>query len=324
MKFSMKPLLSLLAFASLVVGSALPAHAQLPPGSGKLVVGFAPGGGNDILARIIAEKLSVATGNSFIVENRPGANGIIAIDAAKRSEPNGLTILVGPSSGMTFNPIVLKTIPYDPVKDFDPIAMVGSFPLVVVVNADSPLKTLADLVAAAKAKPGEVAYSSAASSFRVATEAFTQRAGITMQNVPYRGSAPAATAIMTNDVAVNFGDISAVLPLIEGGKLRALAVTTAKRIPSLPDTPTIAESGYPEFEMVFWSALFLPAGTPEPIRSRLQSEVEKIVVVPDVVERMRKLGIEPSFMPGAPLRAKIEKDIQLFRKIADSAGITPE
>jgi tripartite-type tricarboxylate transporter receptor subunit TctC len=225
---------------------------------------------------------------------------------------------------MTFNPIILKEIPYDPVKDFEPIAMVGSFPLIVVVKADSPLKTLQDLVALAKSKPRAINYSSAASSFQVATEAFTQRAGIQMQNVPYRGSAPAATAILTNDVTVNFGDSSAVLPLIQGGQLRALAVTTAKRIPGLPDIPTIAESGYPDFEMVFWSGLFLPAGTPEPMRAGLQNEVERIMAMPDVIDRMKKLGIESSFMPGPVLGAKMKADIASYRTIADTAGIKPE
>jgi tripartite-type tricarboxylate transporter receptor subunit TctC len=315
---------TLAALFALTVTAAAPAQAQYTAGTTRMVVGFAPGGGNDILARILAEKLQAHFGANFIVDNRPGANGIIAIEAVKRSEPNGQTILVGPSSGMTFNPIILKEIPYDPVKDFEPIAMVGSFPLIVVVKADSPLKTLQDLVALAKSKPGAINYSFAASSFQVATEAFTQRAGIQMQNVPYRGSAPAATAILTNDVTVNFGDSSAVLPLIQGGQLRALAVTTAKRIPGLPDIPTIAESGYPDFEMVFWSGLFLPAGTPEPMRASLQDEVEKIVAMPDVIDRMKKLGIESSFMPGPALGAKMKADIASYRKIADTAGIKPQ
>ncbi|MCK9918694.1 tripartite tricarboxylate transporter substrate binding protein [Microbacteriaceae bacterium K1510] len=314
---------AVLALFALVFATQTQAQ-QYPSGTVKMVVGFAPGGGNDILARILGEKLSAHYNASFIVDNRPGANGIIAIDAVKRAEPNGQNILVGPSSGMTFNPILLKELPYDPVKDFAPIAMVGSFPLLVVVKADSPLKSLSDLVAMAKAKPGAVNFSSAATSFQMATEAFTQRAGIQMLNVPYRGSAPAATAVLTNDVTVNFGDISAVLPLIQGGQLRALAVTTEKRVPSLPDVPTIAESGYPGFEMVFWSGLFLPAGTPEPIRAGLEAEVQKIVAMPDVLDRMRKLGVEASFMPGAALGTKMKSDIEAYRKIADVAGIKPQ
>jgi tripartite-type tricarboxylate transporter receptor subunit TctC len=313
-----------LALLALIMNAASPAKAQYPSGPAKLVVGFAPGGGNDILARIVAEKLQAHYGKSFIVENRPGANGVIAIDAVKRSPADGLTILVGPSSGMTVNPIVLKTIPYDPVKDFEPIAMVGLFPLIVVVNASSPIKTLDQLVAQAKAKPGEVNYSSAASSFQVATEAFAQRAGIKLMNIPYRGSAPAATAVITNDVSVNFGDISAVLPLIQGGQMRALAVTTAKRIPSLPDVPTVAESGYPGFEMAFWSGLFVPAGTAEAIRGDLQAQVQTIVAMPDIVERMKALGVEPSYMPGAKLAERVKSEIELYRKVADGAGIKPE
>lgn len=315
---------AVLALFALAFATQTQAQQQYPSGTVKMVVGFAPGGGNDILARILGEKLGAHYNASFIVDNRPGANGIIAIDAVKRAEANGQNILVGPSSGMTFNPILLKELPYDPIKDFAPIAMVGSFPLLVVVKAESPVKSLADLVAMAKAKPGAVAFSSAATSFQMATEAFTQRTGIQMLNVPYRGSAPAATAVLTNDVTVNFGDISAVLPLIQGGQLRALAVTTEKRIPSLPDVPTIAESGYPGFEMVFWSGLFLPAGTPEPIRAGLEAEVQKIVAMPDVLDRMRKLGVEPSFMPGVALATKMKSDIEAYRKIADAAGIKPQ
>jgi tripartite-type tricarboxylate transporter receptor subunit TctC len=309
---------------ALTFATQVGAQAQYPSSPVKMIVGFAPGGGNDILARILADKLGAHYKSSFVVDNRPGANGIIAIEAAKRSEPNGHSILVGPSSGMIFNPILIKQLSYDPVKDFAPIAMVGTFPLLVVVKADSPIKSLKDLVDLAKAKPGEVNFSSAATSFQMATEAFTQRAGIQMLNVPYRGSAPAATAVLTNDVTVNFGDISAVLPLIQGGQLRALAVTTEKRIPSLPDVPTIAESGYPGFEMVFWSALYLPAGTPEPIRAGLEAEVQKIVAMPDVLDRMGKLGVEPSFMPGTALAAKMKSDIEIYRKVADTAGIKPQ
>ncbi|MGN6460685.1 MAG: Bug family tripartite tricarboxylate transporter substrate binding protein [Pseudolabrys sp.] len=319
-----KRLLVAALFAAAIAGSQSPAAAQYPSGPAKLVVGFAPGGGNDILARIVADKLQAHFGKPFVVENRPGANGVIAIDAVKRSTPDGLTLLVGPSSGMTVNPVVLKTIPYDPVKDFEPIALVGSFPLIVVVKADSPIKSLQDLVARAKAAPGTINYSSAATSFQVAPEAFAQKAGIKMMNIPYRGSAPAATAVVTNDVAVNFGDSSAVLPLIQGGQMRALAVTTAKRIPSLPEVPTVAESGYPGFEMVFWSGLFLPAGTPEDIRKMLETEVGKIVAMPDILARMKTLGVEPTFAPGAALGARVKSEIELFRKVAESAGIKAE
>lgn len=321
---SKRLLVAALFAAAAFAANLLPALAQYPSGPAKLVVGFAPGGGNDILARIVADKLQAHFGKPFVVENRPGANGVIAIDAVKRSTPDGLTLLVGPSSGMTVNPVVLKTIPYDPVKDFEPIALVGSFPLIVVVKADSPIKSLQDLVARAKAAPGTINYSSAATSFQVATEAFAQKAGIKMMNIPYRGSAPAATAVVTNDVAVNFGDSSAVLPLIQGGQMRALAVTTAKRIPSLPDVPTIAESGYPGFEMVFWSGLFLPAGTPEDIRKMLETEVGKIVAMPDILARMKTLGVEPTFAPGAALGARVKSEIELFRKVAEGAGIKSE
>jgi tripartite-type tricarboxylate transporter receptor subunit TctC len=319
----MRRLLPLIAGIAVLLAPAL-CRAEYPLGPAKLVVGFAPGGGNDILARIVADKLQARYGKSFIVENRPGANGVIAIEAVKKAAPDGLTILVGPSSGMTVNPIVLKSVPYDPVRDFEPIAMVGLFPLIVVVEGSSPIKSLGDLVAQAKSNPGGVNFSSAASSFQLATEAFAQRAGVKLTNIPYRGSAPAATAVITKDVTLNFGDISAVLPLIQGGQLRALAVTTGSRIASLPDVPTVAEAGYPGFEMAFWSGLFLPAGTPQDIQGDLEKEVQKIVAMPDVVERMKSLGVAPSYLTGKQLAERVRSEIELYRKIAETAGIKPE
>lgn len=320
----MKPISLVFALLSLCFACQAPARAESLSGIVKLIVGFAPGGGNDILARLLAENLAGRYKASFIVENRPGANGIIAIDAVKRAEPDGRTLLIGPSSAMIANPILLKNISYDPIRDFAPVAMVGSFPLVIVVKADSPIKTLADLVAAAKSRPGELNFSSAASSFQLATEAFMQRAGIKMQNVPYKGSAPAATAVLSNDVSVNFGDVSAVLPLVQGGQMRALAVTTRERIRGLPDTPTVAESGYPEFEMVFWSGLFLPVGVPEAVRTELERQVKEITATPAMRERMGSLGMEPSFMPGADFQARMKRELETYRQTADAAGITPQ
>lgn len=309
-----------------IVGLLVPAKAQdsYPSGTVKLTVGFAPGGGNDILARILAEKLQETFGKPFIVENRPGASGVIAVDTVKRAAPDGLTLLVGPSSAMTVNPVLLKSVSYDPVKDFTPIAMIGYFPLIVAAHPSVPVKNLAELIAMAKAKPGEVSYSSAASSFQIVTEHFAQQAGARFLNVPYRGSAPAVLGVVGNEVAFTFGDVAAVLPQIQAGKLKALAVTTAKRLPSLPDVPTVAESGVPGFDMGLWSALFAPAGTPPDVVTKLESEVRRIVALPDVQTRMKTLGVEPSGAPGAGIPKQIAAEIDMFRKVAESAGMKPE
>jgi tripartite-type tricarboxylate transporter receptor subunit TctC len=303
-----------------------PANAQnsYPTGPVHLTVGFAPGGGNDILARLLAEKLQESFGKSFVVENRPGASGVIAVDAVKRSAPDGLTLLVGPSSAMTVNPVLLKNVTYDPVKDFAPIAMVGVFPLIVAVHPSVPANSLQELVALAKAEPGKIDYSSAASSFRIVTEHFAQQAGIKLNHVPYKGSAPAVLGVVAGDVSLTFGDIAAVLPQVQAGKLKALAVTTAKRVPSLPNVPTIAESGYPGFDMALWSALFAPAGTSPDVVKRLEGEVIRIVGLPDVQKRMKTLGVEPSGLPGAALKGRIESEIATFKKVAEGAGIKPE
>ncbi|MDH7797626.1 MULTISPECIES: tripartite tricarboxylate transporter substrate binding protein [unclassified Beijerinckia] len=303
-----------------------PLHAQdvFPSRPVTFMVGFAPGGGNDVLARILAEQLQIAFGQSFIVENRPGASGMVAVGAVKRSNPDGYTLLIGPSSAMTVNPVMLKAVNYNPVEDFIPVAMIGHFPLIVAANPSLPANSLRDLIGLAKADPGKINYSSAASSFQLATEMFAQRAGIKLQNVPYRGSAPAVMAVVANDVSLTFGDISAVLPQIQGGTLKALAVTTARRIPSLPDVPTVAESGVPDFEIVPWSALFAPVGTPSAVVKKLEQETARILATPDVQAKIRLLGIEPSTMPAAQLPERIRSEIALFRTVAETAGLKPE
>ncbi|MET0868160.1 MAG: tripartite tricarboxylate transporter substrate binding protein [Pseudorhodoplanes sp.] len=310
----------------LLAGLPVKAIAQesYPSGTVRLIVGFAPGGGNDILARIMAEKLQEAFGKPFIVENRPGASGVIAVDAVKRAAPDGLTLLVGPSSAMTVNPVILKSISYDPVKDFAPIAMVGVFPLIVAANPSLPANTLAELIALAKVEPGKINYSSAATSFQIVTEYFAQRAGIKIQNIAYKGSAPAVLGVVAGEVSLTFGDIAAVLPQVQGGKLKALAVSTQKRVPSLPEVPTIAQSGVPGFNIALWSALFAPAGTPPEIVKKLEAEVMRIVALPDVQARMKGLGVEPAGTPGAGLPKLIADEIAMFRKVAETSGIQPE
>jgi tripartite-type tricarboxylate transporter receptor subunit TctC len=314
----------LLCLLLVAAPSAAFSQEGYPSGTVRLVVGFAPGGGNDILARILAEKLQESFGKPFIVENRPGASGVIAVDTVKRAAPDGLTLLVGPSSAMTVNPVILKSISYDPVKDFAPIAMVGVFPLIVAANPSLPANSLSELIALAKAEPGKINYSSAATSFQIVTEYFAQRAGIRLQNVPYKGSAPAVLGVVAGEVALTFGDIAAVLPQVQGGKLKAIAVSTDKRVPALPDVPTIAESGVPGFNIALWSALFAPAGTPSDIVRRLESEVIRIVALPDVQARMKGLGVEPAGTPGAALPKQIADEIAMFREVAKTSGIQPE
>lgn len=302
---------------------AQPAAAQTvyPTKPVEIVVGFPPGGGNDMLTRIVAEKLQAALRQPFVVVNRPGADGIIAFDTVKRAAPDGYTLLVGPSSGMTVNPTVYAKLPYDPLADFEPITMVGGFPLFVVVPPDSPLRTLGDLVAQAKQKPGDLAYGSAATSFRMATEMFAQRAGISLFHVPYQGSGKAVQAAMAGEVSLAFADAAAATAQIKGRRLRALAVSTAQRVPGLAEVPTIAEAGYPGFEVVLWSGLFAPRGTPPEIVRKLQAEVSKIVRQPEVAARLEGLGVVPIGSSAEELRSAMVSQIAQYREVARRAGI---
>lgn len=312
---------ALVALAS--VGEPL-AQTDFPTKPVQMVVGFPPGGGNDVLARMIAEKLQASLGQPFVVMNRPGANGFIAIDAVKRAAPDGYTLLVGPSSGMTVNPAVYAKLPYDPVKDFAPVAMVGAFPLIVVVHSDSPIKSIADLIAEAKRKPAQLAYSSAATSFQLVTEMFAQRAGVSLYHVPYQGSSKAVQAVLANEVPMTFADASVAVPQIRAGRLRAIGTSSAKRVPTLPDVPTIAESGVPGFDVVLWSGIFAPAGTPPAVVAKLQQEVAKAVRLPELQERLQLLGVVPVGGTSEELAETMKTQIIEYTNVAKTANIKAE
>jgi tripartite-type tricarboxylate transporter receptor subunit TctC len=321
--FVIRAAISLLAAYGLACSPALSQDA-FPSKPVKIVVGFPPGGGNDLLGRIIADKLSAALGQPFVVENRPGANGIVAIEAVKRSAPDGYTLMVGPSSGMTVNPAVYAKLPYNPVKDFAPVSMMGIFPLIVTVHPSVPASNVRELIALAKAQPGRINYSSAATSFQLATEMFAQQAGVTLYHIPYKGSAQAVNAVLANEVALTFADGAAVMPLIKSAKLRAIAVSSAKRTQRLPDVPTLAEAGVPGYEMVLWSGVFAPAGTPSTIVSRLQKEIARAVFLPDVRERMLNLGVEPIGSTSEDLAATMRAQIAEYTRVAKTGNITAE
>jgi tripartite-type tricarboxylate transporter receptor subunit TctC len=321
MKKLLLPFCGLAALFFVGAGHAQEAYPSKPV---RFVVGFPPGGGNDILARLLCERLQGPLAQPCVVENRPGANGFIAIDLVKRSGPDGYTLLVGPSSGMTVNPAVYPSLPYDPVKDFAPVTMVGLFPLIVSVHPSVPAKTTTELIALAKSKPRQINYSSAATSFQLATEMFAQRAGIALNHVPYKGSAQAVAAVLSNDVSLTFADSSAVMSQIRAGKLRAIAVSSARRIPGMPEVPTIAESGVPGYDMVLWSGIFAPAGTPGAVTGRLQKEIARIVFLPDMRERLAKLGVEPVGSTAEELAATMKAQIAEYTRVAKAGNIKAE
>ena len=286
----MKKFLLMIVAAMACNAVAQPAFPSKPV---HLVVGFPPGGANDILARLIGAKLQEQWGQPVVIDNKPGANAIIATEFVARAAPDGYTLLVGASGAMAFNPGLYSKLSYDPLRDFEPVTMLGSFPLVLAVNPSLPAQSVKELVQLAAAEPGKYNYSAGSTPFQLAMELLKLRARISVNHIAYKGSAQAVAAVMSNEVQMTFVDAPPAVGQIKAGKLRVLAVTSKARAPVLPGSPTMVEAGIPDFEVVLWTSLFAPAGTPRALVERLQQQVAAILRLPDVAERMAALGIEP-------------------------------
>ena len=289
----------------------------------RIIVGYAPGGANDILARLVGQKMSEAFGQQVIVENRASAGAIIGTDAAAKAAPDGYTLTMGASGPIVFNPSLYAKLPYDAMRDLAPVSLVGSFPLILVVQASGPLHSVKELAAYSKANPSKSNYSSSAASFRLATELLKNKAGIIAEHVPYKGSAPAVQAVVAGEVLMTLVDSGPAAGAIKGGLLRGLAVTSARRMPLLPDIPTMAEQGV-DLQITLWSGLLAPAGTPPAIIQKLQAEVARIVKLPDVRERMLQLGIEPEGSTPEEFARVIATEIPLWMAVAKANNIQPE
>lgn len=305
------------------------ASAQVYPDKPvKIVVGFPPGGTNDILARLIAAKLQDRLKQSFIVDNRPGANSAIGNDLVAKAKADGYTLLVSSSGGLTTNPVLMKNLPYDPAKDFEPIALLGSFPLVVTVPENLPVKSFAELVQFAKnpknTKDGKIDNGTPTTSFILVAETLTEKAGIKFNHVLYKGSGPVVTGLLGGEIQVGVLDSPAVVNQVKAGKLKALAVTTGKRSAALADVPTIAESGYAGYDIPIWTALMAPKGTPEPVLAKLHTTVADILKDKDTIEKMHAVGLDPGDADAAALARRISTDIARWSGVAASAGIKPE
>ena len=260
----------------------------------RLVVPFPPAGATDLVSRLIADRVSANNPSwTIVVENKPGAGGNIGLEAVAKSKPDGYTIGMGQTANLAINPALYATMPYDALKDFVPIALIAEQPLVLIVNAGSPYKTLADLVAAATTKPLTMASAGNGTVGHLAGELFARRAGITITHVPYKGAAAALTDVMGGRIDFMLPTPQAALPLIKGAKLRALAVTSLRRVDAIAEAPTIAESGYADFVAIDWKALVAPAGTPADIVDRLHLEVERVLQQPATIERMAAEGSSP-------------------------------
>jgi len=287
----------------------------------RLVVGFPPGGGNDIMARLIGAKLQDAWGQPVVTENRPGANAIIATELVARSAPDGYTLLVGASGAMAFNPGLYDKLPYDPQRDFAPVTMLGSFPLILAVNPALPAQSVSELVALAKAQPGKLNYAAGSTPFQLAAELFKLQAGLQISHVPYKGSAAMVAATIANETQMIFVDSLPAVAPIRSGRLRALAVTSRARAAALPEVPTMIEAGMKDYEVVLWTSLFAPAGTPRPVIDAVQGQVAKVLQLAEVRERMAGLGVDPVGNTPEQLGAILRTDLDKWTAVARSAGV---
>jgi len=313
-------LLALVALFAAAGGVLAQAYPSKPI---RIVVGFPPGGGNDIIARLVGAKMQETWGQSVVIDNRPGAASIIAAEHVSKSAPDGYTLLVNATGGMSVNPVLYAKLPYDSLKDFVPISMVGSFPLVLIVNPLVPANSVPELVAYAKANPGKLNYSSGSTAFQVATEMFKQMTGTDVRHIPYKGSAASITAVIAGDVHMTIVDTPPLVPQIKAGKVRALGVTSAKRSSSMPEVPTVAEA-VPGYEMVLWIGMFAPAGTPREIAAKLNAEVVRIVKLPDIRQKLDGMGVDPLGNTPEQVAEWIRREIAKYGPVVKAGNIKAE
>lgn len=312
-------LLLLLALSAPFAGSAV-AQTDYPTKPIRMIVGFPPGGGNDIAARLLSAKMQEAWGQAVVVDNRPGANSNIAIEIAARAPADGYTLLFN-AAGMVINPAMYASFPVDVLRDFEPISQVGTFPFVLTIHPSVPARSVKELIELAKSQPGKLNYSAGAAAFQLATELFKQQAGIDVRHIPYKGSAQAINAVLANDTQLTFVDSLPVIPHFKSGRLRGLAVTSPKRFPALPDTPTMMEAGMPEYSITGWFGVFAPAGTPKPVVGKLNQEIVRIVHLPDFRERLLALGSEPVGGSSEELAAIMRVQLARWKAVAKAANI---
>jgi tripartite-type tricarboxylate transporter receptor subunit TctC len=299
------------------------AQAPYPNHAVKIVLGFPPGQATDTIARLIGQKLAEALGQPFVVENKPGAAGIIGTDFVAKSPPDGYTLVMGSSGPLAVNPgLYGAKLPYDPVRDFAPITVAASVPLFIVAHPSFPPNNVKELIAHAKANPGKINYASGGSGVtnHLAMEMFKSIAGVDLMHVPYTGGPPALSALIAGDVSVMFETGPGALPHVKAGRLKAIAVGALKRSTGAPEVPTVAESGLPGFEAVAWIAISAPAGTPKPIITKLNAEIVKALQLPDIRERFLTLGAEPVGNTPEEFAAYLKAEIAKWGKVIKESG----
>jgi tripartite-type tricarboxylate transporter receptor subunit TctC len=318
------------ALAAAVVGTSLAAHPaaaeDFPTRPVTIIVASTAGGGTDIVSRIIAAQLSAQVGQPFIVDNRPGAGSVTGTAFAANAAPDGYTLQTGLNASMAVNPSLFANLPYDPIRDFAPVGMLAEFPFVVVVSKNFPAHSIQELIALAKARPGEINYASAGNGTgqHLSMELFKLMTGIKLTHVPYRGAAPAYTDVISGQVPVFIDNLAGALGQIKGGNVRALAVTGRQRSPLLPDVPTVEEAGVPGYEYYTWFGLWAPKKTPQPILDKLHAEVKKALADPAVKDRIIAAAGEPLDMPVADIEPFLKAEIAKWADVVKRAGVTVE
>ena len=289
----------------------------------KLVAPSTPGDAPDVIARLVADKLSIALGQQVVVENRPGAGGVVGSDYVAKAAPDGYTLIMGNAGSHGINAAVYSKLPYDIQRDFAPVSQVAVAPNVIVINPSLPASTVAEFIAYAKANPGKLSYASGGngSSAHMSMELFKSMSGIDIQHVPYKGSSPALTDVVSGQVVAFIGNMPPTVPLIKAGKLRALAVTTTSRSALMPELPTIAEAGLPGFETVAWFGVLAPAGTPPDVVNKLSAEIARIAKSPEIRDKLVAMGAEPVGSTPEEFRAVIDRDIAKWKPLAQKVNI---
>jgi tripartite-type tricarboxylate transporter receptor subunit TctC len=309
--------------ALLTVAHAQEDPAKYPTRAIHIVVGFTPGGGNDLIARIVGQKLSETFNQPVVIDNKPGGGAIVATEYVAKAQADGYTLLVGASGAMAINPAVYAKLPYDPVRDFIPVSELGSFPLILIVNASSAIKSVTELVAFAKANPAQANYSSSSAAFQLVTELFKQKTGAPMQEIPYKGANDSVMAVISSQVTATIADAGPVSGQVKSGQVRALAVTSPERADDLPDVPTMKEAGA-DVDAVLWSGIFVPRNTPPAIVGKLEAELMRITRSPEVAAKLRPLGILPVGNSSVEFAKILASDIARWTEVARAGNIRIE
>ncbi|HWE21897.1 MAG TPA: tripartite tricarboxylate transporter substrate binding protein [Hyphomicrobiaceae bacterium] len=323
------PLRMLALAGPLVIVSSIAAvgHAQddaaqaYPTKPVHLIVGFGPGGGNDIYARLIQPKLAERLGKPVVIENKPGAGGTIAASFVAKSAPDGHTLYLGATGAMTVSPAVFSKLPYDTLRDFTPVSMIAWNPLLLAVNANAPVKSVQDLVAYARANPAKANYASSSPAFQLPTEQFKERTGTPLVGANYKSSGESLAAVVSGEVLMAIADAAPVMEQLRAGRVRALAVMSAQRFADLPDVPTMAEAGLPDMEVRLWSGVFAPAATPPAIVKKLEREMIEIIKLPEVNDRLKQLQVDPSGNTSEEFKRLIAAELPRWAAVAKAANI---